>query len=90
MQPVKIDGGILPLNLINIEELETLVESYERPELDFLRVQESKAVKDPSMTSELQYFLSGVDDCRFPQSDRANRNHDELQKAMISYLFPTH
>jgi hypothetical protein len=88
-QPIASDVEVLPLNLVNIQELETLVESYEGSELDFLRVLENRAVRDPDMTSELQYFLSGVDEYRFPQSDRANRIHDEFQSAMMSYLFPT-
>jgi hypothetical protein len=88
LQPIAKDVEVLPLNLINIEDLETLVESYEGSDLDFLRVLESKAVKDPNMTSELQYFLSGVDGYRFPQSKRATKIHDQFQQAMISYLFP--
>jgi hypothetical protein len=88
LQPIAKDVEVLPLNLINIEDLETLVESYEGSELDFLRVLESKAVKDPNMTSELQYFLSGVDGYRFPQSKRATEIHDQFQQAMISSLFP--
>jgi hypothetical protein len=41
------------------------------------------------MTSELQYFLAGVDGYRFPQSGRARRIVDEFQAGMISYLFPS-
>lgn len=88
-QAIANDIEVLPLNLINIEDLETLVESYEGSALDFLRVLESKAVKDPDMTSELQYFLSGVQGYHFPQSKRATEIHDQFQQAMISYLFPS-
>jgi hypothetical protein len=88
LQPISKDVEVLPLNLINIEDLETLVDSYEGSDLDFLGVLESKAVKDPNMTSELQYFLSGVDGYRLPQSKRVTKIHDQFQQAMISYLFP--
>jgi hypothetical protein len=74
---------------VNIEDLETLVESYEGSHLDFTYVLHNKAVRDPNMTSELQYFLAGVDGYRFPQSGRARRIVDEFQAGMISYLFPS-
>jgi len=88
LQPIAADVEVLPLNLVNIEDLETLVESYEGSQLDFLYVLHDKAVRDPHMISELQSFLAGVEGYRFPQSDRATKIHDQFKKAMISYLFP--
>jgi hypothetical protein len=88
-QPIATDVEVLPLNLVNIEDLETLVESYEGSRLDFTYVLHNKAVRDPNMTSELQSFLGGVDRYRFPQSDRARKIVDEFQAGMISYLFPS-
>jgi hypothetical protein len=89
LQPIAADVEVLPLNVVNIQELETLVESYEGSQLDFLYVLHNRAIRNPDMISDLGHFLAGVDAYRFPQSDRATKIHDQFQAAMISYLFPS-
>ncbi len=84
LQPVAADVEVLPLNVVNIQELETLVESYEGSELDFLYVLHNRAIRNPDMVSDLGYFLAGVDAYRFPQSDRATKIHDQFEAGMIS------
>jgi len=88
LQPVAADVELLPLNVVNIQELETLVESYEGSQLDFLYVLHNRAIRNPDMIADLGYFLAGVDAYRFPQSERATKIHDQFEAGMLSYLFP--
>jgi hypothetical protein len=87
VHPLAADIQVLPLNLVNIEDIETLVESYEGSQLDFLYVLHNRAIRDSHMQAELQYFLAGVKEYRFPQSKRADQIHKRFEAEMVSYLF---
>lgn len=86
-QAIAAEVQVLPLNLVNIEDLETLVESHEGSRLDFLYVLHNRAIRDPHLQAELQYFLAGTKEYRFPQSERADRIHKQFEAEMVSYLF---
>jgi hypothetical protein len=79
---------VLPLNVVNIQELETLVDSVESASFDFIYALHHKAVRDPEMVDDLQNFLLGFPGYGVRRSKRSLSVLKEIKKEMFSYLFP--
>jgi hypothetical protein len=87
-RPLRAGLDVLPLNVVNIEELERLVESADSDAFDFVYALHNKAVRDPEMKQQLHNFFFGSPGYGRHESGRWNTILDEIKEAMISYTFP--
>jgi len=85
---VRTGVEILPLNVVNIEDLERLVESSDSGTFDFIYSLHNKAVRDPEMKHQLHNFLYGSPGYGTCDSARWKEINDQIQEAMFSYTFP--
>jgi hypothetical protein len=81
------DIVIRPLNVVNVFELETMVNSSEASEFDFIYGLHHRAVRDQEMLSDLQEFLMQFPTYGRQQSPRWMRVYEELQCSLFGYLF---
>jgi len=79
---------VLPLNVVNIEDLERLIESADSDSFDFVSALHNKAVRDPEMKYQLHNFLLGSPGYGRHESARWNKILAELKEVMFSYTFP--
>lgn len=79
---------IRPLNVVNIFELETMVNSSEAVGFDFIYALHHRAVRDTQMLSNLQDFLREFPTYGRQQSARWMRVYEELRGSLFGYLFP--
>ena len=87
----KLRAGTLvrPLNVVNIHELETMVNSAEASEFDLIYALHHRAVRDEEMLANLQEFLMQFPTYGREQSPRTKDVYNELKGHMFSYLFPS-
>jgi hypothetical protein len=86
--PVKAGIEVLPLNVVNIEDLERLVESTDGGTFDFIYSLHNKAVRDPDMRQVLHNFLfgsPGYGSCDGPRWVEVDK---QIRESMFSYTFP--
>lgn len=81
------DIAIRPLNVVNVFELETMVNSSEASEFDFIYGLHHRAVRDQEMLSDLQEFLMQFPAYGRQQSARWMSVYEELQRSLFGYLF---
>ncbi len=86
---VSTDLRILPLTVIQVDELETMVESAESGDFDFTGTIERRCSDDPDMLSQLQDFLFAAKGFPTERSERFEEIHARDQKQLIEYLFFT-
>lgn len=86
---VGTDLRILPLTVIQVDELETMVESAESGDFDFTGTIERRCSDDPDMLSQLQDFLFAAKGFPTERSERFEEIHARDQKQLIEYLFFT-
>jgi hypothetical protein len=79
---------ILPLNVASIEDLETMVESAEVGQFDFIYSLRYRAWRDPEMLSQFHNFMLGVRGYGEHGSRRFNDYLDRVKERMFSYIFP--
>jgi hypothetical protein len=82
------DIVVRPLNVVNVFELETMVNSSEASDFDFIYGLHHRAVRDQEMLSDLQEFLMQFPTYGRQQSARWMRVYEELQRSLFGYLFP--
>jgi hypothetical protein len=87
-RPIRAGVEVVPLNVVNIEDLERLVESSDSGTFDFIYSLHNKAVRDPEMKQQLHNFLFGSAGYCTSESTRWKRIQDQIEEAMFSYTFP--
>jgi hypothetical protein len=79
---------ILPLNVLNIEDLETMIESVEAGPFDFIYALKYRALRDPEMVSQFHNFMMGTRGYGEHGSKRFNEYFDKVKERIFSYIFP--
>lgn len=82
--------GVLvrPLTVVNIQELESMVNSAEGANFDFVYALHNRTVRDEEVLSDLLDWLMQFPDFGRLQSPRMRQILDELHGPMFTYLFP--
>jgi hypothetical protein len=86
--PLRAGIEVLPLNVVNIEDLETLVESSDGEDFDFVYALHNKAVRDPEMKCQLHNFLFNSPGYGNRRSKRWTEVYAQLEDEMFGYMFP--
>jgi hypothetical protein len=79
---------VMPLNVVSIEDLETMIESAELETFDFFYSLRYRAFRDPEMLSQFHNFMLGVRGYGEHGSKRFNEYLDRVKQRMFSYMFP--
>ena len=87
-RPLRGGVEVLPLNVVNIEDLETLVESSDGGVFDFIYSLHNKAVRDPEMKQQLHNYLLGAPGYGSLDGARWKDVDQQIRSAMFSYTFP--
>ena len=82
------DIFVRPLTVVNIQELESMVNSAEATNFDFVYALHNRTVRDEEVLSDLLDWLLQLPDFGRQQSSRMRQIHDELHGPMFTYLFP--
>jgi|HubBroStandDraft_1064217.scaffolds.fasta_scaffold08261_4 hypothetical protein len=88
-RPLRDGVEVLPLNVVNIEDLETLVESSDGGVFDFIYSLHNKAVRDPEMKQQLHNYLLGAPGYGSLDGARWKEIDGQIRSAMFSYTFPS-
>jgi hypothetical protein len=81
------DVVIRPLNVVNISELETMVNSCAASGFDLVYALHHRAVRDEEMLSDLQEFLMQFPNYGREQSERWKTVYEEVKERLFGYLF---
>ena len=79
---------IMPLNVVSVEDLETMVESADMGRFDFIYSLGYRAVRDPEMLSQFHNFMLGIRGYGEHGSQRFNEYLDTVKEKLFSYVFP--
>lgn len=89
-----LDRGVLrptvtvePLNVVGIQELETMAESAEGGSFDIFQGLQMRCLRDPEMKSELQEFLSGMPGYGSGKSNRVEQLVQDQFEELQNYSF---
>jgi len=82
------DIVVRPLTVVNVNELETMVNSAEAVGFDFIYALHHRTIRDEEVLSNLQEWLMQFPDYGRSQSPRTKRIYDESHDPLFSYLFP--
>jgi hypothetical protein len=81
------DVSVDSMNLVGIQELETMAESAEGGTYDILHGFQLRCFKDPEMRSELQHFLMTIPGYGSGKSERIEKILAQQWEAIEEYLF---
>ncbi len=86
-QALRAGLEVLPLNVLNIQELESMIESSNLGSFDPIYALHHRAVRDPEMADQNFFFMFGGYGKR--GSPRIQNLHDRCREEMLSYIFPS-
>ncbi len=89
MGAYKLRPGIhvLPLNVLNVQEVESMVESSNLGQFDPIYALHHRAVRDPEMADQNFFFMFGGYGQR--GSTKMRELHDRCSGELLSYIFPS-
>ena len=79
---------VTSLNVINIDDFETRVESADAGPFDFIYSLRYRAFRDPQMLSEFHDFMLGLRGYAKFDSKRYHAYYESIQRRIFSHVFP--
>jgi hypothetical protein len=82
------DIVVRPLTVVSVNELETMLDSADAEDFDFIYALHHRTVRDPDVLSSLQEWLLQFPNYGRQRSERTKKILEEVKGPLFSYLFP--